>query len=64
MEQFIEALEDFSGTKRVEINLAKLWCENPPPDGVNKTLQEYMTEVRFHRTLYGAILIFLALGTV
>lgn len=52
VESLMEKLEAYLGIKRVEINLAHLWEDDPePPSGsdtaAGKSLQDYMNKVRF-----------------
>ncbi|KAJ5160568.1 uncharacterized protein N7482_007572 [Penicillium canariense] len=47
VEEFIEVLEDFLGTKRVEISLAERWEQCPPSEANGKPLKEYLSKSAF-----------------
>ncbi|KAL4936545.1 amidase signature domain-containing protein [Aspergillus oleicola] len=47
VEEFIGVLEDFLGTKRVEISLAERWEKCPPPEANGKSLKQYLPKSAF-----------------
>lgn len=46
VDEFVGVLEDFLGTKRVEISLAEKWEQCPPLEANGKPLKQYMSKVR------------------
>lgn len=46
-EDFIGILENFLGTKRIEIRLAERWAKCPPVESNGKSLKEYLSKVSF-----------------
>lgn len=45
VDEFIGILENFLGTKRVEISLAERWQQCPPPEANGKSLTTYLSKV-------------------
>lgn len=45
VDEFVEILENFLGTKRVEISIAERWEKCPPLEANGKPLKQYLSKV-------------------
>jgi len=42
----VKQLESYLSVTREEVNIAKLWEKNPPPEGEGKTIKKFLDKVR------------------